>query len=132
MQWKTTIDQQFDGLLSSSKTLDIWKYGIALRTVSTTIQCHLQAWATKGIFRGSSLKDRVTALVPLTKVELDSMRLPSAHPVFASYSPFRLRVRFLKGFALEAFEILRIEVWERMAKAKPSNTAVLLVVMHGI
>jgi hypothetical protein len=80
--------------------LDVWKYCLALRPVAA-----------------SSLHERVLALAPLTKADLDKLQLKSSHPVLKSFSGFALRVRFIKGFAPQAFEMLRVAVWERMAKA---------------
>ena len=132
MQWKATMDQQFAGLLDSSKTLDVWKYGLALRPASCGNPNHARAWASLHISPRSNLTARETALASLTKQELDNLGLPSAHAVISSYSPFSLRVRFLKGFAHEALEILRIDVWSRMAKVGQAHrkcpaTAALLM-----
>jgi len=126
MQWQITIEQQFEGTLSSVKALDVWKYGLALRCASTGTQGSVLGWGTLYITKKSSLKERVMALAPIIKNDLDKLRLTSAHPILVSYSAFAKRIRFIKGFSNHAFEILRIEVWTRMAKAHITNTHVCL------
>jgi len=97
--------------------LDVWKYGLALRGGSLSDNCTLDTWGIIGLTNKASLHERVHALAPLKKRQLDKLKLQAAHPILGSFSPFALRVRFAKGFAPAAFEELRVHVWERLAKA---------------
>jgi hypothetical protein len=60
---------------------------------------------------------KIGVLAKMKKTDLDKTVLKAAHPVLTTYSAFTLRVRFLKGFSSKAIEVLRVEVFERMAKA---------------
>jgi len=63
------------------------------------------------------LTAKIEMLAKMKKVELDKTSLKAAHPVLTTYSAFSLRVRFLRGFSSKALELLRVVVFEGMAKA---------------
>jgi len=63
------------------------------------------------------LLGKIGMLARMKKVDLDKTVLKAAHPVLTTYSAFTLRCRFLRGFSSKAIEVLRVDVFERMAKA---------------
>ena len=117
MQWQATISRLFPQKLCPNKGLDVWKYGLALRGGSTSETYALDTWRKIGVRKGASLQARVHALARLTTAELKKLQLQSAHPAISCFSGLALRVRFIKGFAPVAWEMLRVKVWERMTSA---------------
>ena len=63
------------------------------------------------------LMSKIGMVAKMTKTDLDKTVLKPAHPALISYNAFNQRVRFLRGFSSKAIEVLRVEVFERMAKA---------------
>jgi hypothetical protein len=116
MQWQATIRRDIPKLCAD-KVLDVWKYSLALRSASTSANCPLDTWGKMGLTNSASLHERVNLLARLKNKCINTYQLISAHPVLHTFGGFALRVRFIKGFAPEAFDKLRVDVLERMAKA---------------
>lgn len=76
------------------------------------------------------LLSKIGMLSGMKKTDLDKTVLKAAHPVLTTYSAFSLRVRFLKGFSAKALEVLRVEVFERMAKATDMTCVLLCVSLY--
>ena len=111
MQWRAAISLCFRSLCPN-KGLDVWKYGLALRGGSTSETYMLDTWGKFGLTKGASLQARVHAPAKIRTSDLKKLQLKSALPVLNSLGGLSLRVRFIKGFAPDAWETLRVKVWE--------------------